>query len=159
QIRRLLPRLPSLQIHRPPSTRGPCKSIAHTTRNPPRNFCKSSARVSCNMTAVRFANPPPMQRMVLCAAHVRMEKDFDRWNEIKKATNAADEAARLYFREGEIWWVRLGHNVGYEADGKSREFTRPVVVLHCPIIQRDPRIGLRLGLNRIACCTSDIACS
>ena len=67
--------------------------------------------------------------MVLCAAHVRMEKDFDRWNEIKKATNAADEAARLYFREGEVWWVRLGHNVGYEANGKSREFTRPVIIL------------------------------
>ena len=67
--------------------------------------------------------------MVLCAAHVRMEKDFDRWNEIKKATDAADEAARLYFREGEIWWVRLGHNIGYEADGKSREFSRPVVIL------------------------------
>ena len=49
--------------------------------------------------------------------------------EIKKATNAADEAARLYFREGEIWWVRLGHNIGYEADGKSREFTRPVIIL------------------------------
>ena len=51
------------------------------------------------------------------------------WNEIKKATDAADEAARLYFREGEIWWVRLGHNVGYEANGKSREFTRPVIIL------------------------------
>jgi hypothetical protein len=36
-----------------------------------------------------------------------MEKDFDRWNGIKKATDAADETARLYFREGEIWWVRL----------------------------------------------------
>jgi len=58
--------------------------------------------------------------MVLCAAHVRMEKDFDRWNEIKKATDAADEAARLYFREGEVRWVRLGHNIGSEANGKSR---------------------------------------
>jgi mRNA interferase MazF len=67
--------------------------------------------------------------MVLCAAHVRMEKNFDRWNEIKKATDAADEAARLYFREGEIWWVRLGHNIGYEANGKSREFTRPAIIL------------------------------
>jgi len=57
--------------------------------------------------------------MVLCAAHARMEKDFDRWNEIKKATDAAEEAARLYFREGEIWWVRLGRNIGYEANGKS----------------------------------------
>ena len=58
-----------------------------------------------------------------------MEKDFDRWNEIKKATDAADEDARLYFREGEIWWVRLGHNIGYEANGKSREFTRPAIIL------------------------------
>jgi mRNA interferase MazF len=40
-----------------------------------------------------------------------------------------DETARLYFREGEIWWVRLGKNIGYETDGKSREFTRPVIIL------------------------------
>ena len=35
----------------------------------------------------------------------------------------------LYFRESEIWWVRLGKNIGYETNGKSREFTRPVVIL------------------------------
>ena len=58
-----------------------------------------------------------------------MEKDFDLWNGIKKVTDAADEAARLYFREGEVWWVRLGKNIGYEIDGKSSEFTRPVVIL------------------------------
>jgi mRNA interferase MazF len=58
-----------------------------------------------------------------------MEKDFDRWNTIKKATDAADETARLFFREGEVWWVRLGKNIGYETDGKSREFTRPVIIL------------------------------
>ena len=92
-----------------------CKSIAHanlgTEPLPPYQI-----RRSCN-------------GMVLCAARARMEKDFDRWNEIKKATDAADEDARLYFREGEIWWVRLGHNIGYEANGKSREFTRPVIIL------------------------------
>jgi mRNA-degrading endonuclease toxin of MazEF toxin-antitoxin module len=58
-----------------------------------------------------------------------MPKDFDRWNMIKKATDATDEAARLFYREGEIWWVRLGKNIGYELDGKSREFTRPVIIL------------------------------
>ena len=58
-----------------------------------------------------------------------MQKDFDRWNSIKKATDAAEEDARLFYREGEIWWVRLGKNIGYELDGKSREFTRPVIVL------------------------------
>jgi hypothetical protein len=31
-----------------------------------------------------------------------MEKDFDRWNGIKKATNGADETTRLYFREGGV---------------------------------------------------------
>jgi mRNA-degrading endonuclease toxin of MazEF toxin-antitoxin module len=65
-----------------------------------------------------------------------MENPFDRWNTIKKSTDAVDETARLYFREGEIWWVRLGKNIGYETDGKSREFTRPVIVLkkslRCP---------------------------
>ena len=58
-----------------------------------------------------------------------MENGFDRWNEIKQATDAADEATRLYFREGEVWWVRLGQNIGYETNGKSREFTRPVIIL------------------------------
>ena len=58
-----------------------------------------------------------------------MQNDFDRWNSIKKATDAADEDARLFYREGEIWWVRLGKNIGYELDGKSREFTRPVIVI------------------------------
>ena len=56
-----------------------------------------------------------------------MQKSFDRWNSIKKTTDAAQEDARLFYREGEIWWVRLGKNVGYELDGKSREFTRPVL--------------------------------
>ena len=56
-------------------------------------------------------------------------KEFDAWNGIKKATDATDEESRLFFRDGDIWWVRLGVNVGYETDGKSREFTRPVIVL------------------------------
>ena len=58
-----------------------------------------------------------------------MEKDFDRWNKLKKAINASDESDRVYFHEGDVWWVHLGVNVGYEIDGKQREFSRPVVVL------------------------------
>ena len=56
-------------------------------------------------------------------------KEFDAWNRIKKATDATDEESRLFFRDGDIWWVRLGVNVGYETDGKSREFTHPVIIL------------------------------
>jgi mRNA interferase MazF len=56
-------------------------------------------------------------------------KDFDKWNKVKKTTESANEESRLFFRDGDIWWVRLGMNIGYETDGKSLEFTRPVLVL------------------------------
>ena len=58
-----------------------------------------------------------------------MGNDFDRCNSIKKLTDAAADAARPYFREAEVWWVRLGRNIGYETNGKSREFTRFVIIL------------------------------
>ncbi len=56
-----------------------------------------------------------------------MHKDFDRWNEKKKALNAAREP--LYYHDGEIWWVHIGVNVGFEIDGKASNFARPVIVL------------------------------
>jgi mRNA interferase MazF len=56
-----------------------------------------------------------------------MTKDFDRWNTEKKRLNESDD--RLYFREGEMWWVALGVNVGFEMDGKRSDFSRPVLVL------------------------------
>ena len=40
-----------------------------------------------------------------------MEKDFDRWNKLKKAINASDESERVYFHEGDIWWARIGVSV------------------------------------------------
>jgi hypothetical protein len=49
-----------------------------------------------------------------------MERGFDRCNSVKKTTDTVDETARLYFREGEVWWLRLGKNIGCETDGKSR---------------------------------------
>lgn len=55
-----------------------------------------------------------------------MEKDFDKWNEVKKGTNA--EEPRLYTMR-EIWWCRLGVNVGFEQDGSERLFLRPVVIV------------------------------
>jgi mRNA interferase MazF len=56
-----------------------------------------------------------------------MEKDFDRWNEKKKHLNEHREP--VYFRDGEVWWVHLGLNVGFEIDGKDDNFARPVIVL------------------------------
>lgn len=55
-----------------------------------------------------------------------MEKDFDAWNALKKETHA--EQQRLYTVR-EIWWCRLGVNVGTEQDGKGQWYVRPCVIL------------------------------
>jgi mRNA interferase MazF len=54
------------------------------------------------------------------------KKDFDRWNEVKKETNT--EEPRLYTVR-EIWWCRIGVNIGTEQDGRGENFLRPAVIL------------------------------
>ncbi len=56
-----------------------------------------------------------------------MKKDFDRWNEIKKMTDAY--SINFYFKEQEVWWVKTGLNIGIESNGKGQEFTRPVLII------------------------------
>lgn len=48
-----------------------------------------------------------------------MQKDFDKWNELKKKIDAKEEETRLFFRDGEVWWVSLGVNIGFEMNGKD----------------------------------------
>jgi mRNA interferase MazF len=55
-----------------------------------------------------------------------MQKDFDKWNEIKKKTD--EEKPRLYTVR-EIWWCRFGVNIGTEQDGKGELYLRPGVIL------------------------------
>ena len=55
-----------------------------------------------------------------------MQKDFDKWNKEKKQTHG--EQPRLYTVR-EIWWCRLGVNIGSEQDGRGDNFLRPVVIL------------------------------
>ncbi len=55
-----------------------------------------------------------------------MLKNFDKWNEVKKKTDS--ELPRLYTVR-EIWWCRLGVNVGTEQDGKGDWYVRPCVIL------------------------------
>jgi mRNA interferase MazF len=56
-----------------------------------------------------------------------MEKDFDRWNNKKKALH--ETRFTDYVHEREVWWCALGVNLGVEADGKNDNFERPVLVL------------------------------
>ena len=53
-------------------------------------------------------------------------KDFDAWNEKKKALNEAEPPP--IFKERDIWWCSLGINVGSEEDGKHENFERPAVI-------------------------------
>lgn len=53
-------------------------------------------------------------------------KDFDTWNIKKKNVHA--EQSRLYTIR-EIWWCRLGINIGSEQDGDGQEFLRPVLII------------------------------
>lgn len=57
-------------------------------------------------------------------AHV---KDFDSWNVQKKLVDAT--SPKVFFHIREVWWCKLGINVGFEQDGKSEKFSRPIVIL------------------------------
>ena len=56
-------------------------------------------------------------------------KDFDSWNEIKKKVEMTTLPEDLYFYEREIWWIRMGLNIGSEQDGKGYLSLRPVLIL------------------------------
>lgn len=56
-----------------------------------------------------------------------MQKDFDTWNVLKKRIH--NEGKSRYYHERDIWWCSFGVNIGFEQDGKDKEFQRPVLVL------------------------------
>jgi len=56
-----------------------------------------------------------------------MFKDFINWIQYKVFLNAKSSSPK--FKEGEIWWVSFGVNIGSETDGKNEKFNRPVLIL------------------------------
>ena len=55
------------------------------------------------------------------------EKDFDKWNELKKVLNKKQNIP--FANKREIWWCSVGINVGTEEDGKNELFERPIIIL------------------------------
>lgn len=47
----------------------------------------------------------------------------------------------------DIFWVRIGHNVGFEQIGKGEHFTRPVLVLKKFNKRLFVSVGVVLGLS------------
>jgi mRNA interferase MazF len=58
---------------------------------------------------------------------MKYKKDFDEWNRKKKKLD--EKEREIYFRAKEIWWCSLGVNIGYEQDGKNKNFERPVLII------------------------------
>ena len=58
-----------------------------------------------------------------------MEKDFDRWNEIKKQLAHDAPLPPAFPKDGEVWMCSLGKNLGREQDGGFQDFSRPVLIV------------------------------
>ena len=54
-------------------------------------------------------------------------KDFSEWNIQKGVIHHDDE--HKWCNERDIWWCKLGINIGYEQDGKGEDSLRPVLVI------------------------------
>ena len=53
-------------------------------------------------------------------------KNFDSWNESKKKLN--QKMTNRSFHEKEVWFVKVGVNIGYEQDGSPETYMRPVLI-------------------------------
>ena len=56
-----------------------------------------------------------------------MKKDFKPWFDEK--TELHNKKQRPFYREGEVWFAALGANVGFEQDGRDKDYLRPVTII------------------------------
>lgn len=56
-----------------------------------------------------------------------MDKVYNEWNEIKKDVNK--NKRKLGIKSREIFWAKMGQNIGYEQNGKGKNFARPVIII------------------------------
>jgi len=57
-----------------------------------------------------------------------MQKDYSEWTPLKKEINNINLRPKGC-REREIWICNVGENIGFEEEGKGKEFTRPVLIM------------------------------
>ena len=57
----------------------------------------------------------------------RTIKNYRQWMDAKSFIN--NKGIRRSFKEGDIWWAAVGENVGVEIDGKSKKYSRPILIL------------------------------
>jgi mRNA interferase MazF len=54
-------------------------------------------------------------------------QEYDKWNEVKKKTQ--NTKRKLGIKPREVFWVKIGQNIGSEEFGKGEVFSRPVLVI------------------------------
>jgi len=54
-----------------------------------------------------------------------MKQKFDNWNNLKQIIENKEP---VQFRQGQIYFMSVGQNIGYEVYGKGEYFLRPVLV-------------------------------
>jgi hypothetical protein len=54
------------------------------------------------------------------------QDEFDKWNNLKKILDKKEEIIEFY--QGNIYFMSIGKNIGYESFGKKELFLRPVLV-------------------------------
>lgn len=70
--------------------------------------------------------------------------EYDRWNEIKKEITLKKQ--NLIFKNRDIFWLQVGNNIGFETDGKGKDFLRPVLVLRK--FSKDSFLGIPLTTSQ-----------
>src|SRR3989339_328098 len=61
--------------------------------------------------------------------NIKMQKDFDKWNELKKKIDAEIIKLNRFPKEGEVWMSAIGKNIGFEQNGSGDNFSRPILII------------------------------
>ena len=56
-----------------------------------------------------------------------MDDQYNKWNKVKK--EIASEKIFVGFKNRDIFYMKMGKNIGFEQDGKGNNFVRPVVIV------------------------------
>ena len=56
-----------------------------------------------------------------------MNSKYNNWNEIKKSVE--NENLFVGFKDRDIFYMKMGKNIGYEQNGKGDNFVRPIVIV------------------------------
>ena len=78
---------------------------------------------TCSCSALLFL----YQNLISNTYTYVMKKDFDIWNIQKQKIH--NHKMRKNYHAGDIWWVRMGVNIGFEQDGKHENFERPCLII------------------------------